>query len=80
MKETSYIDLDALVNNKIVDNTMPKKTYTHTYVLSYLSEVPKFDVMNNNDNILELLSSKFVGSKQLPINKSWILEKCSSGV
>ncbi|KAG9285844.1 hypothetical protein G9A89_013269 [Geosiphon pyriformis] len=61
----------------MVDNVMPKKTQTKTYVLGLLPKTPSFRNLSDNDAELVLPKSKFVGSNRLPLAKSHVSESCS---
>ncbi|KAG9284903.1 hypothetical protein G9A89_006281 [Geosiphon pyriformis] len=63
MKEISYTNSDNSVGDKIVDNTTSKKTHTHMYILEHPLKVLKFDVMSNNNDVLELPFSRFASLK-----------------
>ncbi|KAG9306241.1 hypothetical protein G9A89_016145 [Geosiphon pyriformis] len=61
----------------MVDNMTPKKTRIKMYVLGQPPRKLSFNDMNNINDILELQSSKFQSSNQLPSIKSCVLEKKS---
>ncbi|KAG9298741.1 hypothetical protein G9A89_012809 [Geosiphon pyriformis] len=74
-KETSYAESDD--NNKM-NETSPRKTRTHIYVLGKPPKAPTFDSMSDDKNALSLPSPKmFNGSNQMPSVKSRIMEKRS---
>ncbi|KAG9298233.1 hypothetical protein G9A89_002721 [Geosiphon pyriformis] len=67
-KETSYTESGE--DNEI-NETTPRKTRTHTYVLDKPPKAPTFDSMSDDENALSLLSPKmFNGSNQIPSVKS----------
>ncbi|KAG9288803.1 hypothetical protein G9A89_023100 [Geosiphon pyriformis] len=67
-KETSYADLNDFVINGIEDNTMPRKTCTHTYVLSQPLKTFSFNILSDNKDMVVLLPPKFKSSNQLLID------------
>ncbi|KAG9285143.1 hypothetical protein G9A89_000644 [Geosiphon pyriformis] len=76
-EKTSYVDSNDFKADNMVDNMTSKKTQMRTYALRQLPKKPSFNVMNDVNNVLELLSPKFQGSNQLPSAKSCVLEKMS---
>ncbi|KAG9299008.1 hypothetical protein G9A89_020321 [Geosiphon pyriformis] len=58
-----------------IDENMPRKTCTLTYVLGISSKRLLFDCMSDDDNALELPPSKFDGANQVPHIRSRAPEK-----
>ncbi|KAG9285170.1 hypothetical protein G9A89_004385 [Geosiphon pyriformis] len=62
-----------------MDETMPCRTHTQTYVLKQPLKVPLFATMNNDDDNSVLSPPKINGSNQLPSSKSHVLKSHSFG-
>ncbi|KAG9285722.1 hypothetical protein G9A89_002289 [Geosiphon pyriformis] len=61
----------------MVDNTMPRKTHTRTYVLGLLPKTLSFKNLSNDNTELVLPKPKLVGFNWLPSAKSRVSESCS---
>ncbi|KAG9299016.1 hypothetical protein G9A89_020329 [Geosiphon pyriformis] len=59
VKKTSYTKSDE---NNNINNAMPKKTCTQTYMLGNFLKASTFDSMNDDKNVLSLPSPKFNSS------------------
>ncbi|KAG9304125.1 hypothetical protein G9A89_019687 [Geosiphon pyriformis] len=73
VKETSYAESG---NDNEMNKVTPRKTWTHTYMLSKSPKAPMFDFMSDDENALSLPSPKmFNGSNQMlsPV-KSFVLD------
>ncbi|KAG9300578.1 hypothetical protein G9A89_000759 [Geosiphon pyriformis] len=74
-EKISYAESDVSSLDNNMNNTMPKKTQTYTYVLD--SKLPPlfFNVPSNGEDTLPLQSPKFYGSNHLPLVRSRAMEK-----
>ncbi|KAG9298290.1 hypothetical protein G9A89_002778 [Geosiphon pyriformis] len=75
-EETSYADSDASMVNDMENDTTPRKTHTHTYVLDQLPKTSSFDILSDNNNMAILLSPKFAGFKELQSVRLYASDKC----
>ncbi|KAG9286010.1 hypothetical protein G9A89_022686 [Geosiphon pyriformis] len=71
-EKTSYLNLNASKTDKMIDDTMSKKTQTRVFIVDCLPKTSLFDNRSNNNKILVLLSSKFKELKQLLLVRSHI--------
>ncbi|KAG9295963.1 hypothetical protein G9A89_011815 [Geosiphon pyriformis] len=76
-EETSYTESDASGLDDDMNDAMPKKTRTHTYVLNSKPPPLSFNVLSDGEDTLPLPSSKFCGSNRLPSAGSRAPEKWS---
>ncbi|KAG9288635.1 hypothetical protein G9A89_006736 [Geosiphon pyriformis] len=76
-EETSYAVLDVSDLDDDMNNAMPRKTRTRTYVLNSKPPSLSFNMLSDSEDTLPLLSSKFCGSNCLPPVRSRALEKRS---
>ncbi|KAG9305597.1 hypothetical protein G9A89_001658 [Geosiphon pyriformis] len=77
VKKTSYVNSDTSFKYENMDNTTPKKTQTHTYMLGHPPKQSLFDCISDDDGVLELLPCKKTGSNQMPLSKLYALVMCS---
>ncbi|KAG9299160.1 hypothetical protein G9A89_013808 [Geosiphon pyriformis] len=71
-EETSYTESGE---NNNIDEVIPKKTHTQTYVLDNLPKKLLFEQVSDDNIKLVFPAFKFVGSNQLPSAKLCVLEK-----
>ncbi|KAG9285655.1 hypothetical protein G9A89_009295 [Geosiphon pyriformis] len=76
-KETSYAESNVSGLDDDMNDAMPRKTRTCTYVLNSKPPPLSFNVLSDGEDTLPLPSSKFCGSNCLPPVGSRALEKRS---
>ncbi|KAG9306835.1 hypothetical protein G9A89_005736 [Geosiphon pyriformis] len=74
-EETCYAELDVSGLNDDMNNAMPRKTRTRTYVLDSKLPPLSFNVPSDGEDTLPLPSPKFYGSNCLPSVRSCAPEK-----
>ncbi|KAG9293192.1 hypothetical protein G9A89_010529 [Geosiphon pyriformis] len=73
-EEMSYVDLNALNTNDMVNDVIPRMTRTVTYMLSQPPKPPAFNKISNDEDAIILPSPKFSGSKRLLAVKSRVMK------
>ncbi|KAG9286287.1 hypothetical protein G9A89_014273 [Geosiphon pyriformis] len=76
-EETSYVESNASGLDDDMDDAMPRKTCTRTFVLNSKPPPLSFNVLNDDKDALPLPSPKFCGSNRLPPVRSRAPEKRS---
>ncbi|KAG9302482.1 hypothetical protein G9A89_006446 [Geosiphon pyriformis] len=74
-KETCYAESDVSGLNDNMNDAIPRKTHTRTYVLNSKPPPLFFNVPSDGEDTLSLLSPKFYGSNCLPLIGSCAPEK-----
>ncbi|KAG9297318.1 hypothetical protein G9A89_002007 [Geosiphon pyriformis] len=65
-EETSYAESDVSGLDDDMNDAMPRKTHTRTYVLNSKPPPLSFNVLSDDEDTLPLPSPKFYGSNRLP--------------